>query len=463
MKMASIEWGLPAGVAVLGTVFLVLVFTHGRMPDLLERTPSMDRPASGAETGAGVDLSGVLTPGNGNAMPVEGGWPGFRGGRGGVSGEGTVLARSWGENGPPVLWSKSMGEGYAGAAVWKGRVYVMDYDQPAQRDVLRCLSLADGQEIWSRSYPNKVKRNHGMSRTVPAVNDEWVVALGPKCHVTCSHAVTGAHGWGLDLVRQFKTKTPPWYAGQCPLIDGGNVILAPGGGDVLMMAVELAAGREIWRTPNPRGWQMTHSSVAVVEYEGEKMYVYCASDGVAGVSAADGRILWDTTEWKVSIATVPSPVPCGEGRIFFSGGYDSGSLMMQLSRKEGKYEAAPLYRLDAAVFGATMQTPIFFGGCLYGVAPDGRMVCLGLDGRRKWDSGTSRFGSGPFLIADGLILALNDTGILSAMEARADAFKLVAQKRILNGHDAWGPLAISGGLLLARDLTTLVCVDLREK
>ena len=47
----------------------------------------------------------------------------------------------------PQLWSVELGEGYAGPAVWAGRVYVLDYDRLASADALRCLSLADGK-IW---------------------------------------------------------------------------------------------------------------------------------------------------------------------------------------------------------------------------------------------------------------------------------------------------------------------------
>jgi hypothetical protein len=31
---------------------------------------------------------------------------------------------------------------------------------------------------------------------------------------------------------------------------------------------------------------------------------------------------------------------------------------------------------------------------------------------------------------------------------------------VLNGHDAWGPLALAGSRLLARDLDSMVCLDL---
>ena len=98
-----------------------------------------------------------------------------------------------------------------------------------QADALRCLSLADGQEIWRYTYPAKIKRYHGISRTIPTLAGKYIVALGPKCHVVCCEAETGKFVWGIDLVQEFGAEVPQWYAGQCPLVDGDRVILAVGG------------------------------------------------------------------------------------------------------------------------------------------------------------------------------------------------------------------------------------------
>ena len=57
-----------------------------------------------------------------------------------------------------------------------------------------------------------------------------------------------------------------------------------------------------------------------MEFAGKRIFVYCGKGGVAGISADDGSLLWDTTAWKISIATVPSPLILPEGRIFLSGG-----------------------------------------------------------------------------------------------------------------------------------------------
>ena len=57
------------------------------------------------------------------------------------------LAHSWPASGPRKLWTVQLGEGHAAAAVSNSRVYVLDYDQQARADTLRCLSLADGREL----------------------------------------------------------------------------------------------------------------------------------------------------------------------------------------------------------------------------------------------------------------------------------------------------------------------------
>ncbi len=451
---------IPGITAVAGAAALALWLAAGTNADFKIRTERETRPAGQASAEAPVDLRGVLVALDGKPSNLPGVWPCFRGpSYDGVSAEGAP--REWPETGPPVLWSVEMGEGYAGAAVLDGRVYVLDYDQAEQADVLRCMSLAGGKDIWRRSYKVAVKRNHGMSRTVPAVTEKYVVALGPKCHVTCLDSKTGEFKWGLDLVKDFGTKVPPWYAGQCPIIADGRTIIAPGGSEVLMMAVDCETGEVVWRTPNPMGWKMSHASVLPLEFKGRRMYLYCAVGGVAGVSAEDGELLWQTGEWKIGVATVPTPVIVGPGRIFLSGGYNGGSMMLQLKEENGTFTAEPVFRLKPKVFGSDQQTPIFYDGYIYGVIPNGQLVCLDLEGRHVWASGTTnRFGLGPYVIVGGLIFVMDDHGLLRLVEATPKGYKELAQAKVLSGRDSWGPIAVAGKRLIVRDLTRMVCLDI---
>ncbi|MFB3892879.1 MAG: PQQ-binding-like beta-propeller repeat protein [Phycisphaerae bacterium] len=341
-------------------------------------------------------------------------------------------------------------------------------------DVLRCISTDDDdgkggrKEIWRFAYPVELAYDHGMSRTVPAVTDKYVVSIGPNCHVLCLDAVTGSPLWGIDLIGQYRTKRPQWYAAQCPLIDGDRAIIAPGGTS-LMIAVELSTGKVLWKTPNPHGWKMTHSSIATMEVGGRKMYVYCAGivpdGGVVGVDAKTGEVLWETDAWVVTNACVASPVPVGDGRLFLSSGYGAGCMMMQVVEEGGKFAIKELWRLPESQFGAVQQTPILYEGDLYGTRPDGQFVCLGLDGRIKWTSGAAnKFGiyGGPYMIADGLIYVMDDDGKLTIAEASPDGFKKLAQARLLHNGDSWGPMAMYDGRLLVRDVRRMICLDVRK-
>ncbi len=464
MKAIAILLGIlvPAATAAACVAMLGVWLLGGPPIEVAERVPGTDRPP-GTDTMQPTPSTAKpqLVQGDGVPAEVFGDWPRFRGRNlDGISDEFTPLAKSWPTEGPPHLWEIEVGEGYAAAAIWEGRVYVLDYDRRKKADVLRCLSLTDGKDIWRYSYPVNVKRYHGMSRTVPAVAEGAVVSLGPKCHVTCLEPKTGEFRWALDLVKDFGTRVPLWYAGQCPLLEGGRAILAPGGPEALLMAVDIQKGEILWRTPNPRGWQMTHSSVMPMEFAGKRMYVYCASGGVVGVSADDGAVLWETNAWKISIATVPSPVILGDGRIFLAGGYNAGSMVLQLKDAGGRITAEPTLRLEPKVFGAAQQTPIYYHGCIYGVRPSGELVCLDLEGNVVWTSGPEhRFGLGPLLIAGGLLYVMNDTGLLVMAEATPQGYKPLAQAQVLSGHDAWGPMAIAGGRLIVRDLTRMVCLN----
>lgn len=392
-----------------------------------------------------------------------GSWPGFRGPqRDGVCRDKVALANGWPAGGPPVLWRLPLGEGYASAAIHRGRLFVLDYDRESRADVLRCFSLIDAKEVWRNSYPVVVKRNHGMSRTVPATDGKYVVSLGPKCHVLCADFETGRTLWFKDLVAEYGTDVPEWYAGQCPLIDGNRVILAPGG-QALLVALDLASGKEIWRTPNPQGWKMTHSSVVTATVAGERMYVYCGSGGIAGVSSKDGALLWSDPSWIINTATVPTPVPIGDGRFFLTGGYNAGAMMLQVESLGKGWRTRTLFRLPASDFGSDQQTPILYNGHLYGVAPGGQMKCLDLNGKVLWTSGSRRrFGLGAYAVADGKIFALNDQGELTMMEANPKGYRELATARVLRGPDAWGPMAFANGLMVTRDQNEMVCIKLTE-
>jgi len=469
--------GLGAGTTlVVAVAWLAFWLQHDPTRAFRASEPGQDgRPPGLVSKGAGSEAPVIIGEqfrrGAGSPADLPGAWPRFRGaGFDNVSRESVPLLERAEGGAPRVLWSTDLGEGHAGAAVYRGAVYVMDYDEALSADALRCLSLADGREIWRRWYRVTVKRNHGMSRTVPAVTEDYVVTIGPRCQVMCVRRVTGELLWGLDMGREQGSKEPFWYTAQCPLIDGNEVILAPCG-SALMLGADAATGRIKWRTPNPGSAAMSHSSIMPMTLCGRRMYVYAAVGAIVGVSAemADrGTLLWANSDFAASVVA-PMPVAVGDDRVFLTAGYGAGSIMLQIAASNGVHTARTVYRLKPSEGLACEQhTPLLHDGRLYGVLPkDGgarrkQFVCFDPANRTVWASGSEyRFGLGPFMLADGKFLIVNDDGDLTAARVNADRFEFLWQVKILEGQDTWAPLALAGGRLLLRDTRRMVCVDLR--
>ncbi len=467
---------VPLAAAGLGLAVLIGWLAHDPTSDLVLHEPGLDGAPPVVETDRGTVPIGVIFA-TGEGRPAEdfhGSWPRFRGADyDNINKDALALPDCWETAPPRVRWMRDVGEGHAGAAIHNGRIYLLDYDEATGSDMLRCLSPLDGGEIWRRGYPVDIRRNHGMSRTVPAVTDHCVLTLGPLCHVMCVDARTGDLRWTLDLPDTYGTRVPMWYAGQCPLIDDGVAVLAPAGPEVLMLGIDCLTGDVRWQTPNPHGLSMSHASIMPGVFDGERMYVYAAAGGMVGVGAEGehlGQIRWFAPQWDRSVLA-PSPVILPDGRIFVTAGYGGGSMMLRVTRQGEDFAVETLdsFRANQGL-ASEQQTPILLNGKLFGILPNdagplrNQLVCADPDDPRtfRWTSGReNRFGLGPFLVADDKLVVLSDDGELTLIKLSASDYQPLGRVQVLpDGHDAWAPMALAEGLLILRDDTRLVALEL---
>jgi len=413
------------------------------------------------------------------AAPARAGdWPQFRGpNRDNISNEKGLL-KSWPEGGPKVLWKITVCEGYAGAAIREGRVYVNDYDNEKNEHLVRCLSLSDGKELWQWRRAVDVKPNHGITRTVPSVGEKLLFSLDPKGGLYALDARSGKLVWEKNLTGEYKVEIPPWYVGQNPLLDGDRVLIATGGsqkdddspfeGDTLLLALDQASGKEVLRAPNTQKIFMSHSSLMPAEIGGVRQFLYFHMKGVVGISAEDGTTLW-SSPFRGRMTVSPSPVSIGDGRVFLTSGYSAGSEMLRVEKSGGAFKAKRLFYLSGRKFNSEVHTPILYRDHLFAVGKQkkGLFTCLDLDGKIVWESPLDQdaskkrtFGLGSFLLADGMFFILDgDTGMLRLVEASTREYRELASAQVLQGHDVWGPMALSGGKLVLRDMGQMVCIQ----
>ena len=468
------------GRGVIGVCLLILVLLglllyflfYNPTRTFQTSKPGMDNRGKGVAASIVINIGEFFEKKSDKETDLKENWPRFRGADfDNIYKTPRKLASSLQGKAGEILWAKKLGEGHAGAAIYEGKVYVLDYNEEERSDVLHCWDLKTGDELWKRWYKVPVKRNHGMSRTIPAVTADFILSMGPRCHTMCLDRKTGDVLWTLDIEKEYESETPLWYTGQCPLIDNGEAILATGG-KALMIGIDCKTGKKLWEVSNPDGWKMSHSSVIPYTFQGKKMYLYCAIGGLIAVGAEGsdaGKLLWKAPEWATNVIA-PSPLAMPDGKIFLTAGYGAGSMMIQLSESGGKYTHKVLQEYKPVNgLACEQQTAVYWQGKLFGIMPkDGgahrnQMVCVDPSDctQFEWTSEETHFGLGPYLWADGKFYVLNDDGTLFIIEASTKRFKVLDSKPLIaDGHDAWAPIALADGYMVLRDAETMVCINI---
>lgn len=373
------------------------------------------------------------------------------------------------------MWSVETGEGHAAPVISEGKAYVLDYEEATSSDALRCFDLATGKQLWKRRYRVPMKRNHGFSRTIPAISKNNIVTIGPEGHVMCCDKVSGDMKWSIDMKKRFESEIPFWYTGQCPLIEDDVLVLAPAGKDTLMIGVDVNTGNTVWGTPNSVGFKMSHSSIMPMTLGGTHTYLYIGVGGVCGVSAekgSEGQLLWSATKWQPSVVA-PSPMQVSQNQVFLVAGYGAGGAMLQVSKSGAGWNASitDSYKASAGM-SSEQQTPINYKGTLITILPkDGggmreRLAMYSPSNLHNpiWTSAADeRFGLGPYIIVDDKLFAFKEDGELYVYNVGAKSMSLIKKQRVMEeGIDAWGPMAYADGYLVVRDSKNIKCLKVFE-
>lgn len=430
----------------------------------------------------------------------RGDWPQFLGpNRDGTAVDGK-LARSWPAGGPREVWQTKVNAGFGGAAIAGGKVYLLERVGTAQ-DLLRCLDFATGKEEWSLSNNAPGSVSFPGSRSTPSVDGKCVYTVGTFGQVQGVDLATHAVVWTHNLLTDFDGKLPNWGVTQSPLIYKDWVIVAPQTEQAGVVAYEKATGKLAWKSAAIGSWDTAYASPMLAAVAGQEQVVMLSQASgkkrinVVGLDPAGGAVLWTYSGWKCGIP-IPQPVSCGEGRFFVTGGYDAYSALFQVRKEEGKFVVSETFNAfagdkPAAVPGAPaasnqppsavegakpgiecsshFHTPVFYKDCLFANGNSRQkktlgLVCLGLDGKARWKTGTGvPVELGDVILVDDLLISLSGTGgTLRLVEANPEAYKELASAKVLDQKDqVWAPMAFSDGKLIIHDDSVMKCLDLR--
>lgn len=397
-------------------------------------------------------------------MGLASDWPQYLGpGRNAISTE-TGIKRSWPNGGPEVLWTLPLGEGWGGAAIKAGKVYVLDR-MGDEKDFLRCLDLETGKEQWRYAYNAPGRLSHPGSRTVPTLDGNYVYSCGGFGHVLCLDIRTQKPVWQKNIWTDFGGRElPRWGISQNPLIYNNLLILASQTDKAGVVAYNKLTGEVVWissKLPGSAGYV----SPKIITIAGSDQLVMISAKGaVMGMDPKTGQTLWSYSGWSCRIP-VPNVTEIGDGRIFITGGYKAGSAMIKIEGSSGKYNVKEIFTTPD--FGTHVHPAILYKGHLYGhcstnETKDG-MMCMDLTGKVKWKTRRSPlFDKGGFILVDDVILSIDgNKGFLYVIEPTPKGFTPLAKAKLLDTDTCWAPLALSGGKLVIRDQKQMKCVAVR--
>lgn len=400
-------------------------------------------------------------------------WPWFYGPeRNGISRE-SGFNTNWGERPPKVLWTAPLSDrGYSGACVASNRVFIIDHAphpdaiRSVESNYLKAFDLATGKLIWSNGWSDPGGPLYGQARTTPAYHEGKVITLGRWGLVSCFDAASGARLWAFDMVERYGGCIPEFRFSSSPFIDGGRLILCPGGSNN-PVAVDPATGATLWKGnivsyasgTNEYRLPSFYATPVIDVIDGRRQFLLYLAQGLFGADLETGRQRW-LFPWRTPFDTHASmPLVVGPNQVLIGASYKQGSVLVHVSNDQ-----ASLGWSNANLL-MHFTTPILHKGFVYAVVDPERpgfLVCVDPGtGEIRWRA--EGFEKGSFLIVDDLIIALaGKSGDL--VLAKADPGAYVELGRLKNplsgGGQNWAPPVLSDKMIILRCLWRVGVISL---
>ncbi len=378
-------------------------------------------------------------------------WRQWRGAeRNGISSE-TGLADSWPEDGPKKLWTAAgLGRGFSSFAASGGRLFTQG--ERAGLQYVTALDEATGRKLWEtpngRGYSD---RRGGGPRGTPTVDGDRVYALSAGGNLICLEAASGKKIWESNLLDRFKASNIRWGISESPLIDGGKVIVNPGGRGASVVALDKNDGKLIWKSQSDKAG---YSSAIAVEVEGVRQYILFTGASAVGLLAKNGELLWRYGGAANGTANIATPI-FHDNHVFLSSAYGTGCALLKLTA--GGAEEVYFNRGMRNHYSSS----VLLDGVLYGYSGNALTAMDFKTGEVIWRDRS--VGKGQVIFADGKLYLYGEAGVLGMARAAPDGYHELARHEIgRGGYPTWALPVISGGRLIVRDQETARAFDIRE-
>lgn len=382
-------------------------------------------------------------------------WPQWRGpDRDGISKE-TGLMKAWPEGGPALDWKiGGLGEGYGSVAVVGDRIFVQGTND--RDSLVFCLNRADGKKLWTVPLGERLVQDKGNGpRGTPTVVDGVLYALTGMGELACLNQADGTERWRINILEEFNASNIGWGISESPLVDGGHLIVSPGGRNAGIVALDRNTGKTLWRCTGLDG-PAAYSSAIVANVGDVRVIMNFTKDAGVGVRANDGKLLWEYKAPANGTANCTTPI-FHDNKVFYTSNYGVGGGLLALTPQGNEVETQELY------FNKDMKNHhggiVLLDGHIYGFN-DHILTCMDFEtGEVKWQDRS--VGKGVTIAADGMLYLLGERYTVGLAEATPEGYRERGRFQIEDrGQPSWAYPAVSGGKLYIRNQDQLSCYDI---
>ena len=383
-------------------------------------------------------------------------WSGYRG----DDRDGTYngpIRLSW--EGLAPMWKKPAGGGRASFAVADGRAFTLE--QRKGDEVVAAYDVQTGKEIWTNAWREKFNsKMMGLwgggegPRSTPTVHDGLVYALGARGELRCLDAATGKLVWRTNILTDANAKNLTWGMAGSPLVADDVVIVQPGGPKGKSVAAyDRRTGKMAWTALDD---QTAYASPMKLSLLGVPHYVVVTSTRLVGLGIDRRDVLWEFPWTTDHDASAVQPIRIGDNRIFYSSGYGTGAVVIELSKAGETFAVREVWRNIR--MKNRQSTSVLHNGFIYGL-DEGILACLdAATGELKWKGG--RYGHGQLLLAGEHLVVITEDGELLLLAADPSKLREIARVPALEG-ETWNVPAFADGVLLVRNTREMAAFDLR--
>jgi outer membrane protein assembly factor BamB len=358
-------------------------------------------------------------------------WPQWRGPNRDNHVTGFTAPKEW----PKELtkkWKVSVGEGLASPVLVGDKVYV--FALQGNNETTVCLEAATGKEVWKEGYAATSIGGAAARfpikgpRSAPAVADGKVCTVGVGGQVSCRDAATGKELW-------HKTGSKPnFFVSASPLLVDGMCIAFLGAD---LTAFDLGSGEAKWKYTTDGG---AYGSPIIMTVDGVKQVVVLTAKSLVGVSAADGKLLWQT---PLNQGRYQTATPIADGPVVICTG-----TAFTIEKKDDKFTATQLWKDKAPT---QYCTPVLKDGLLYGFADGGKLYCQDAKtGKVLWTDTASHGESGYILDAGTVLIALNTDSQLLVFKPSKEGYMEVTKYKVADSPTWAGPI-LAGNRIFVKD------------